>query len=155
MVIEPKFDFKAINKRIAEYQKRIISAQILTLRFLGEECVKRAKLIPKSIGFEDQTGNLRSSIGYVVFVDGKAVDEMFEIILNGKDGLKKGKQLAYKVGKENNEGLVLVVVAGMEYALHLEAKYKRDVLTSTEHFAKQELPRMLNDLKLNIKNMDI
>ena len=153
MGITPNFDFKAINQYLSDFQNRIILAQIETLKYLGELCVKRAKLIPKSIGFEDDTGNLRSSLGYVIFVDGIAVDEFFELVLNGQEGIKKGRSLAYKVGSENNEGLVLVVVAGMDYALHLEAKYNRDVLTSTEHFAIQELPRMLNDLRVNINNL--
>lgn len=150
MGIKANFDFNAINKHLSDFQKRIVLAQIETLKYLGELCVKRAKLIPKSIGFEDDTGNLRSSLGYVVFVDGIAVDEMFELVLNGKEGIEKGKELAYKVGNDNNEGLVLVVVAGMEYALHLEAKYNRDVLTSTEHYAIQALPKMLDDLRINI-----
>jgi len=153
MGITPNFDFESIHKYLSDFQKRIVLAQIETLKYLGELCVKRAKLIPKSIGFEDQTGNLRSSLGYVVFVDGIAVDEFFELVLNGQEGIKQGRSLAYKVGSENNEGLVLVVVAGMNYALHLEAKYNRDVLTSTEHFAIQELPRMLNDLRVNINNL--
>ena len=151
MVIEPKFDFNAINKRIAEYQKRIILAQILTLRFLGEECVKRARI---NADFIDQTGNLRSLIGYILFQDGVALSSYFKKVKKGSDGTNEGRKLALQVGSENDEGLVLVVVAGMEYALAVESR-GRDVLTSTEHFAKQELPRMLSDLKLNIKNMDV
>jgi len=40
-------------------------------------------------------------------------------------------------------------VAGMNYAIYLEAK-GRDVLTSAEQLAQQELPRMLSELVSNI-----
>ena len=149
MGITANFDFNAINKHLSDFQNRIILAQIQTLKYLGELCVIRARSIPASIGFNDQTGNLRSSIGYVVFVDGIEISSDFNEILNGSQGVLEGKTLAYKVGQENNEGLVLVVVAGMNYALAVESKGK-DVLTSTEHYAIQALPSMLNDLKINI-----
>lgn len=152
MVIAPNFDFESIHKYLSDFQKRIVLAQIESLKYLGELCVTRARSIPKSIGFEDQTGNLRSSIGYVVFVDGIAVSSDFKGILSGSEGVKEGIGLAYKVGSENSKGLVLVVVAGMNYALAVESR-GRDVLTSTEHFAIQELPRMLNDLRVNINNL--
>lgn len=152
MGITPNFDFKAINEYLSDFQNRIVLAQIETLKYLGEQCVIRARSIPASVGFTDQTGNLRSSIGYVVFVDGIAVSSDFKGILSGSEGVKEGMALAYKVGSENSKGIVLVVVAGMNYALAVESK-GRDVLTSTEHFAIQELPRMLNDLRLNIASL--
>ena len=47
---------------LAEVEGQIIES----LCRVGEEAVKLAKLIPPERGFNDQTGNLRSSIGYVV-----------------------------------------------------------------------------------------
>jgi len=152
MGITPNFDFESIHKYLSDFKKRIVLAQIESLKYLGELCVSRARSIPKSIGFEDQTGNLRSSIGYVVFSDGLVVSSDFREVLNGSDGVNEGKNLALKIGSENSKGLVLVVVAGMNYALSVESR-GRDVLTSTEHFAIQELPRMLNDLRVNINNL--
>ena len=44
----------------------------------------------------------------------------------------------------------LVVVAGMNYAAYVEAK-GYNVLSSAEHLAERELPRMLDKLITNIK----
>ena len=59
-----------------------------------------------------------------------------------------GKQ-SPKVGKET-KGVALVVVAGMNYAAYVEARGK-NVLSSAEHLAERELPRMLEKLITNIK----
>ena len=61
---------------------------------------------------------------------------------------EKGEALAKSIGKDK-QGICLIVTAGMNYAVYLEAK-GRDVLTSAEVLAKQELPRMLNELLANI-----
>lgn len=146
MGIEPKFtqaDVKArFDKFIAVIQKR----QIQRLQMLGEQCVIRARSIPKDVGFEDQTGNLRGSIGYTVFVNGIAVHSGFE---GTSEGQEAGKALAQKVGSKYTNGICLVVVAGMDYAVHVESR-GRDVLTSTELFAKQEMPKIIAKLKQNI-----
>lgn len=134
--------------------------QIEILQELGEMCVKRAKEIPADIGFTDQTGNLRSSIGYVIFKDGVAIRESYQ---GQSEGVNTGKALAEKVGAKYKKGLVLVVTAGMNYAVALESGRRkkpdgtyysvppRDVLTSAELLAKRELPRMLAELKNNIE----
>ena len=98
----------------------------------------------------DQTGNLRSSIGYIVFVDGVAVGENYVPVSGGVEGVEKGKALAKKVGSTYKNGVCMVVTAGMNYAVHVEAK-GRDVLTSAEHLAKQELPKILQELQTNIQ----
>ncbi len=119
------------------------------MQMLGEMCVTHARSVPASIGFTDQTGNLRSSIGYMVFVDGVAVHESFDQVQEGLEGVKTGQNLAKKWGAKYTHGVCLVVTAGMNYAIHLEAK-GRDVLTSAELLAKQELPVMVAELKKNI-----
>lgn len=146
MGIEPKFtqaDVKArFDKFIAVIQKR----QIQRLQRLGEECVIRARSIPKDVGFEDQTGNLRGSIGYTVFVNGIAVHDGYD---GASEGQAAGKSLARKVGAQYTNGICLVVTAGMNYAVHVESR-GRDVLTSTELFAQQEMPKIVAKLKQNI-----
>lgn len=116
------------------------------MQMLGEMCVTHAREIPKEIGFTDQTGNLRSSIGYMVFVDGVAVHESYE---GTPEGIKAGQDLSKKIGAKYKNGVSLVVTAGMNYAVHVEAR-GRDVLSSAEILAKKELPKMLDELKRNI-----
>lgn len=149
MGITPKFRQDAVRSRFDRFIEAIERAQIKHLQYLGEMCVKHAREIPAEVGFTDQTGNLRSSIGYVVFNNGVTVSESYIQVKEGGEGASKGLALAKKVGAKYTEGIALVVTAGMNYAIHLEAK-GRDVLASAETLAKQELPRMVEELKQNI-----
>jgi len=149
MGLEPKFTQADIKARMNKFVQVIEKRQIQRLQYLGEMCVKKAREIPAEVGFMDQTGNLRSSIGYMVFKDGVAVHEGYTVTKTGGEGRIKGETLAKKVGARYTQGVSLVVTAGMDYAIYVEAK-GRDVLTSAELFAKQELPKMLNELKQNI-----
>ena len=135
--------FKAL---LAEVDRQLIES----LTSVGEEAVKLAKMIPPERGFKDRTGNLRSSIGYVVLVDGKPVNVAFAAVKGGHAGVNEGQRLALQVGSKT-EGCALVVVAGMNYAVHVESK-GRDVLTSAEKFAEKEVAKELADLVTNIKN---
>lgn len=135
--------FKAL---LAEVDRQLIES----LTRVGEEAVKLAKMIPPERGFKDRTGNLRSSIGYVVLVDGKPVNVAFAAVKGGHAGVNEGQRLALQVGSKT-EGYALVVVAGMNYAVHVEGK-GRDVLTSAEKFAEKEVAKHLADLVTNIKN---
>lgn len=135
--------FKAL---LAEVDRQVIES----LTRVGEEAVKLAKLIPPERGFTDRTGNLRSSIGYVVLVDGKPVNVAFAAVKGGHAGVNEGQRLALQVGSKT-EGYALVVVAGMNYAVHVESK-GRDVLTSAEKFAEKEIAKHLADMVTNIKN---
>ncbi len=135
--------FKAL---LAEVDRQLIES----LTRVGEEAVELAKMIPPERGFKDRTGNLRSSIGYVVLVDGKPVNVAFAAVKDGYAGVNEGQRLALQVGSKT-EGYALVVVAGMNYAVHVESK-GRDVLTSAEKFAEEEVAKHLADLVTNIKN---
>jgi hypothetical protein len=150
MGIEANFTHADVQKRFDAFLDQIVKQQIKRAQMLGEMCVNHARSIPKDKGFEDQTGNLRSSIGYMVFVDGVAVHSFYNQVKEGSTGVKAGETLAKKVGENHPQGVCLVVTAGMNYALYLEAK-GRDVLTGAEHLAERELPRMLEKLIVNIQ----
>lgn len=136
--------FKAL---LAEVERQIIES----LCRIGEEAVKLAKMIPPKRGFNDQTGNLRSSIGYVVVKDGKPVNVSFGAVKGGHTGVNEGQRLALQIGSKQTEGYALIVVAGMNYAVHVESK-GRDVLTSAEKFAEKEIAKELADLVTNVQN---
>jgi hypothetical protein len=101
------------------------------------------------VGFTDQTGNLRSSMGYVIFRNGRAIRETFQQVKAGSEGVKTGRSIAMNIGGRYSAGIVLVVVAGMNYAIHVESR-GRDVLSSAEHYAQKELPELLKELVSNI-----
>jgi hypothetical protein len=149
MGLEPKFTQADVKARMNKFVQVIEKRQIQRLQYLGEMCVKKAREIPAEVGFTDQTGNLRSSIGYMVFKDGVAVHQGYTVTNGGNEGRIQGETLAKKVGAKYKQGISLVVTAGMDYALYVEAN-GRDVLTSAEMLARQELPKMLNELKQNI-----
>lgn len=148
------FDMAGIEAMLEQFVGSVISGAVSELTLLGMKCVNYAREIPDpehgGNGFTDQTGNLRSSIGFKIFVGGEAVNENYKLYRNGHDGLAKGKALADEVGAGCGEDqIMLVITAGMEYAIHLESLYKRDVIASAELLAKQEWPK----LKENIKNI--
>jgi hypothetical protein len=150
MAITPNFTRADVQKRFDAFLDQIERQQIKRLQKLGEMCVNHARSIPKEQGFEDQTGNLRSSIGYMVFVDGVAIHSFYNQIKEGSTGIKAGEALAKEIGGKHQQGVCLVVTAGMNYALHVESR-GRDVLTGAEHLAEKELPKMLEKLVSNIK----
>lgn len=95
----------------------------------GERYIEVAR---KSGSYKDHTGNLRSSVGYMIFRDGKRVADNFEKSQNGTDrqtGVIKARRLAKKIALEVGTGWVLILTAGMEYAARVEA-LGYDVATS-------------------------
>ena len=75
--------------------------------------------------FNDQTGNLRSSIGFIIMYNGEIVDENFALSPRGKErhkGMSRAKAFAKQLGEEHPSGWALITVAGMEYASYVEAK---------------------------------
>ena len=126
---------------------------------IGEEAVTIARTMPASRGFTDQTGNLRSSIGYIVVKDGKPVRlPAFETVqpkekdVDGKalNGAQVGMNFAKNLAAQFTQGYTLIVVAGMNYAVHVESK-GRDVLTTAEKESEKSIARHLADLVTNIQ----
>ena len=136
----------AFNRFLAAIDEEIIDR----LCRIGEEVVTYAKQIPPERGFTDRTGNLRSSIGYVVCKDGQPINLAFEAVKGGHEGVHTGQRLAMEIARQHTEGYTLIVVAGMNYAVHVESK-GRDVLTSAEKEAEKLLARELADLVTNVK----
>lgn len=157
MALTPKFTEADIKRRFERTLAEIERQQVEMMQELGEMCVTRAREIPPEVGFQDQTGNLRSSIGCMVFVNGVAVHDNYvkyppKQAVEGAiyNGLDKGKALAEKVGTKYKNGVCLVVTAGMNYAIYVESK-GRDVLTSAELLAKQEMPKLAAEIVENLK----
>lgn len=149
MPIEAKFTQGDIKKRFEKAIQVIVKRQIKLMQLLGEQCVNEART---NKTYTVQTGNLSGSTGYKVFVDGVAVHEDFIPVNGNMEGVKVGQNLAEKVGAKYKNGVCLVVVAGMNYAIHLEAK-GYNVLTSAELYAKKELPVMVAELKKAINEV--
>lgn len=140
-----------VNAAIKAEAERAEMLTIRALSYLGEKCVIEAKDRPQESSWFDQSGNLRSSIGYVVVSNGRIVQYSdFNPVKQGYEGLKEGKELAAELARKYTSGYALVVVAGMNYAELVEAMDNKVVLASAELYARQELPNMMNKLKTQI-----
>lgn len=132
-----------IDRFIEAEVERLKTALVYNLCAIGEQVLNEARL---TNSYKDQTGNLRSSIGYVVSVDGEIVQmSSFDVVKEGGDGAKGGKAYALQLVKDFPQGIVLIVVAGMNYASYVSAK-GYDVLDSSELLADRLVPQMLGQL---------
>lgn len=114
------------------------------LAFLGEMCVVRIRNRSGEDSWFDQTGNLRSSIGYAVLNEGRsAIASAFQQVLSGSEGTQKGQNYINELASKYKQTYALLVVAGMEYADKVEAMDNKDVLASTELWAKTQLDKYM------------
>lgn len=142
-----------LSRYFAERLRRINTALIMELQNAGEQCVNHAREVGSGNGFSDQTGNLRSSIGYVIYINGRPYTSSgFKQVTgpkgNNGEGSATGEKLADKLASKYRKGICLVVVAGMNYAYYVESK-NRDVLSSAEHLADKLIPDLLKQLSKN------
>ena len=135
-----------IDRYIEEQIVRLTQAMIHNLQYIGEKCVNAAR---DRGSYTDRTKNLRSSVGYVISMDGKIVYQShFEVLGNDPTGAKSGIQFAKEIVRQFPEGIVLIVVAGMKYAQFVSAK-GYDVIDSAELIADKEVPKLLKQLGFN------
>lgn len=132
-----------IDRYTEQRLRGLEQAVIRTLTYCGELCLNVAR---STNSYKDQTGNLRSSIGYVVAVDGRIVNQSdFETVKKGGDGSKQGAAFAKQLVRRFPKGICLIVVAGMDYAVHVKNR-GYDVLDSSELTADRIVPYMLKQL---------
>jgi hypothetical protein len=140
-----QFDPRNISKRIDKFKKERIQKEFDFLTYIGIKAVTYAKT---KHTYHDQTGNLTSSIGYAIIIDGDIVRTG-----GGKSTFIKGdgnptKIASTEMGRFNAmnvlddiaaqypTGMILVVVAGMEYAAAVESK-GYDVITGSSREAEK------------------
>lgn len=144
-VIVSKFNMRKIRDGLKRDMQDVANRIIKHLTYIGEECIRIAR---ESGQYNDITGNLRSSIGYVVLYDGKVVQQSTEKVFsgeqgNGEAGPPAAKALLKKLQTKFPYGITLVVCAGMNYAAYVENIYHKDVLTSAELRAESLLKTLL------------
>jgi hypothetical protein len=154
MGITPRFNQNDINRQIQNAKNQIDERIIGILKYTGEMSIKVAR---EEGSYRDVTGNLRSSIGYVIYAGGRKVAETFEMA-NGGTG--KGKSAAIATARAYASGIaekwsgdndyVLVVVAGMNYASSVESR-GLNVLVTAEQYAESALPRLISALNTKLK----
>lgn len=135
-----------IEKKFQELDSKIINA----LTFCGEKAVAFAR---SRNTYQDQTGNLRSSIGYVIVKNGAVVFNSTFQKVNGpksgeatEDGSDKGLAYALDVAKQFTNGYVLIVVAGMHYAYYVETLHNLDVISGAKIDTERRLKMIISQL---------
>lgn len=128
--LTPLFSQKDIDKWVDIFTERAEEKMYALLQAAGEMFVRYARESGKYI---DHTGNLRSSIGYVIVRNGSVAYSDFQkqnVGTEGAKGVEKSKKLARELAMTHNKGLVLIGLAGMEYAVYVEAMESKDVITA-------------------------
>ena len=140
-----KTNMGSIRSNIEAFKGRILKSLIDRLSYIGEECVRVAR---QRGSYNDITGNLRSSIGYTILLNGNEIIQgEFEDYRKDQNsptnGMDETKKIFDKLRSDYPSGLVLIVCAGMKYATYVENIHHRDVLTSAELVAESLAGKLL------------
>ncbi len=141
-----------LRRAMMRSYERIIESIGESLFMVCTNAVNRAR---STDTYKDQTNNLRSSIGFVIYFNGQSIYRDFQksgsgiggegVDASGKQGQLQGESLADKVAAKYASGFVAVIVAGMDYALYVEAK-GYDVLTGSTLDIDKELSEFLSTI---------
>lgn len=141
-------DVRKLKAKYLDKKKEVTDLIVLRFQQIGEEAVT----IAREMGtYHDITGNLRSSIGYLILVDGKPVitgesKQYAGSQGDGSKGVAETQQLMQKLKAKYPWGIVLILCAGMEYAAFVENVKHKDVLTSATHRAEDLAKKLIGKL---------
>lgn len=148
-VIVSTTDFKTVNRALLNRKEELERLLIKRLAITAEKCVKMARE-PHANDWGNVTGNLRSSIGYVILKDGQPVvngqpKQYGGSKGDGHEGIEAADALLNQLQTKFPTGIVLIVCAGMNYAAFVENVRHKDVLASAELLMESEVKRHLTD----------
>lgn len=132
------------NEQIEEMDRKTLEAFKRVLSRALQ--IQRAKIRPD--GYNDQTGQLRSSTGGIIYRDGKVLYEDFELSPYGTDkapGLKEGREKAFAELRESS-GWGITLVAGMEYASWVETNHGLTVVSEARKEVYKSLHQAFNEI---------
>ena len=149
MGLTPRISKEEVRKDFMRRVQAVESAIIFNLKYLGEACINEARV---SGDYTDQTGNLRSSVGYIIVSNGTVVYSGGfggNYGKGGSEGEPTGRSYAMSKASKYRKGYALIVVAGMEYAAKVEAT-GRNVLSTAKIYAEKEMAKIMRELKRKI-----
>lgn len=143
-----------IADALSKSAQKYTDAFLYKLNYIGMDCVRYVRDRTGEESWFDQTGNLRSSIGYIIVQDGRVLYKSdFESVDGPKrteslaDGSQEGSDYADSLASRYPTGYALIIVAGMEYAAALEELDNKDVLASGELMLEEKLDELIKDFK--------
>lgn len=134
MSLEVTTPIGEIQQYIEEQLALKVEQLIDKLSYIGEGALRIAR---EQGSYTDRTGNLRSSTGYVIAVDGEVIARAG---FDSKD--EDGAAFAEELARTTEGKAVLVVCAGMNYATYVSAR-GYDVLDSAEIEARALAEKLL------------
>lgn len=131
----------AFDEKIAKEINRAENEILKKLSFIGENAVNDAR---GNGDYMDNTGNLRSSIGYTILKNGETVrtSSFDRVKQEASKAKRESTKLLDELRTKFNTGFVLIVVAGMDYAVTVEAR-GRNVLSSSKLLAEIMAKRLI------------
>ena len=168
------YDKKAFKDIADSLMKKVETLEKLIefqFNFIGLKTVTNAREVST---FQNQTGNLRSSMGFVLAKDGEIIrfggftpvpgnGENIAIVNfttkegknvsfrakgisgDGTEGANKGRQYAEELARSSGKGYTLVIVAGMNYASFVESM-GFDVLASSGAYLEKEVLKIVDKI---------
>lgn len=146
--ITADFDFKALDRHFDQFVEDAKNKLVETLKVVGKKAVDRARSNVKTGpftggGFGNITWELRGSIGYVIVKDHQIIDKYFPPLPDGDQGIIEGIKYAEEIALLVDDGdIMLIMVAGKEYAYYVEAK-GYDVISGSWDHLESELKTAL------------
>lgn len=141
-----------LNAFFKAYMKIVYEEMTRSLSYLGEQCVKKVRDRTADESWIDQTGALRSSVGYAVYESGrKKIMSAFPIVKEGSEGAEEGRKMLDDLASLYRDTFALVVVAAMNYAEYVESLENKDVLASTELWAQSKVDEYLNRTRQRVE----
>lgn len=138
MGIKARFTADDIKRYMKLKSDQVDQAIISRLKSIGNYFVDSSR---NNNTYMDYTGNLRSSIAYVILKNGVILFGNYKLSERGSDkahGVATAKQVIETLGLGLSKGYVLLCVAGMDYAISVESRGK-DVITASSIIAKKQL----------------
>jgi len=151
---QPRFNDEQLKTILRDRFSKIEQAAISRLQLVGEKFVTNAR---NDGAYKDHTGNLRSSVGYVILKDGIQIAQNFKAFpqvdpkaKGAGQGVEKAQaaidEIAAKLAAQYPRSLILICVAGMDYAAAVESK-GFDVITANSIKAKADLETGFKELQ--------
>lgn len=134
MALTPKFSNNEIRNYMQGQLDLIEDEMIRVLRNVGYKAINIAR---ERGSYTDRTANLRNSVGFLIKKDDLVIDSSFNNAY--------GKEFAMSIST-GSKGIVLFVVAGMNYASYVQSK-GYDVLASAQLEAEVILEDLLTQLE--------
>lgn len=140
MALKSNFSEARVKKETQEQAETLYQKIINAFIYAAETFIvnARGQMQDHAMGtYKDQTTNLRNSIGYFIFHNGKLVHEKNEIVTN------KSKVEEFV----KSSGFQMILIAGMNYASHVESE-GYNVISYQADICMIELAGYLENLKL-------